>query len=96
MWWWWGNSGHLGGLGTLSGHKTQINLGDSSDPSTSKNQSPASAIIMLDKEVELQRNEYYSKGRYLRCSPHPELEEDVEDEQEDSENQTGSAWGWEG
>ncbi|KAM7068882.1 uncharacterized protein WM277_003635 [Molossus nigricans] len=63
---------------------TRNHILEDKDSSTSRNQSPASAIIMLDKEVELQRNEYYSKGRYLRCCPHPEPEEDVEDEQQDS------------
>lgn len=88
-----GHHGHLGILEAPGGRKTQSDWGDPSDSPTFRNQSPPSAIVVSDQEVDVQRKEYYSKGRYLRCSPHPELEEDPEDEpqQQASESWAGLA-----
>ncbi|NIG58957.1 hypothetical protein BU61_6211 [Pontoporia blainvillei] len=72
-------------LEVKGGHMTQIDLDDSSASPALRNQSPASSTaVVLEKEIDLRRKEYYSKARYLRCSPHPELEEDTEDEQTSS------------
>nr|XP_025720148.1 uncharacterized protein LOC112817280 isoform X3 [Callorhinus ursinus] len=62
------------------------------DSPTFRNRSPPSATIVSDQEIDLQRKEYYSKGRYLRCSPHPELEEDTEDEPEQQDTSANFNW----
>ncbi|XP_047562227.1 uncharacterized protein LOC125086802 isoform X5 [Lutra lutra] len=50
------------------------------------------ATVVWDQDIDQQRKEYYSKGRYLRCSPHPELEEDTEDEPEQRDSSAHFNW----
>ncbi|XP_058139606.1 uncharacterized protein [Dasypus novemcinctus] len=51
---------------------------------TCRNQPPATATTKSEKEMGHQRKEYYSKGRYLRSSSQPELEDDIDEELKDS------------
>nr|XP_036307664.1 uncharacterized protein LOC118726708 isoform X1 [Pipistrellus kuhlii] len=84
--------GLAGGAPNEIGLVTRNHIRETEDSLTFRNQSPASAKIMPDKEADVQRKEYYSKGRYLRCWPHPELKEDSEDEQPDSDSSSRLSW----
>ncbi|XP_057356935.1 protein phosphatase inhibitor 2-like [Manis pentadactyla] len=58
------------------------------------NQHSASTIITLEQKISQRHKDYDSKGRYLRCCPHPELDDDTEDEQiSESWNQSALAVG---
>ncbi|XP_059235482.1 uncharacterized protein LOC132003770 [Mustela nigripes] len=81
-----------GSLDAPGSWKTQRDWDDSSDPPTFRNPSLPSATVVWDQDVDQQRKEYYSKGRYLRCSPHPELEEDTEDEPEQRDSSADFNW----
>lgn len=68
-------------------------LGDFSDSATYRNQFPSASDSTMGEQTNLQRKEYYSKGRYLRSCSHPELGEDIEDEEQDSESWGGQPGG---
>ncbi|XP_041520584.1 uncharacterized protein LOC121456475 isoform X5 [Microtus oregoni] len=57
---------------------------------TYRNQFPSASDSTVGEQTNLQRKEYYSKGRYLRSCSHPELGEDIEDEEQDSSS--GLIW----
>ncbi|XP_058139600.1 uncharacterized protein [Dasypus novemcinctus] len=57
---------------------------EAKDSHTGRNQPPATATTKSEKEMGHQRKEYYSKGRYLRSSSQPELEDDIDEELKDS------------
>ncbi|XP_032178464.1 uncharacterized protein LOC116578352 isoform X5 [Mustela erminea] len=81
-----------GSLDAPGSWKTPHDWDDSSDTPTFRNPSLPSATVVWDQDVDQQRKEYYSKGRYLRCSPHPELEEDTEDEPEQRDSSADFNW----
>ncbi|XP_050018524.1 uncharacterized protein [Alexandromys fortis] len=60
------------------------------DSATYRNQFPSASDSTVGEQTNLQRKEYYSKGRYLRSCSHPELAEDIEDEEQDSSS--GLIW----
>ncbi|XP_038183399.1 uncharacterized protein LOC119812653 [Arvicola amphibius] len=60
------------------------------DSATSRNQFPSASDSTVGEQTNLQRKEYYSKGRYLRSCSRPELGEDIEDEEQDSSS--GLIW----
>ncbi|XP_036012873.1 protein phosphatase inhibitor 2-like isoform X2 [Mus musculus] len=57
---------------------------------TYRNQFPSASDSSMGQLANLQRKEYYSKGRYLRSGSRPELGEDIEDEEQDSPS--GLTW----
>ncbi|XP_052612550.1 uncharacterized protein LOC128121698 isoform X1 [Peromyscus californicus insignis] len=67
---------------------------DTNDSAAFRNQFPSASDSTLREQTALQRKEYYSKGRYLRSCSHPEIGEDIEDEEMSSESWEGQpAWG---
>ncbi|KAL1780324.1 phosphatase inhibitor 2-like isoform 2 [Sigmodon hispidus] len=57
---------------------------DSNDSSIYRSQFPSASASTMEEQSDLQRKEYYSQGRYLRSCSHPEIGEDIEDEEMDS------------
>ncbi|XP_076792601.1 uncharacterized protein LOC117711426 isoform X4 [Arvicanthis niloticus] len=60
------------------------------DSATCRNQCPSASDCTMGELANLQRKEYYSKGRYLRSCSHPELGEDINNEEQDSPS--GLTW----
>ncbi|KAK2497593.1 hypothetical protein MC885_009093 [Smutsia gigantea] len=60
---------------------TRNHIQEAKDSPAFINQHSASTIITLEQKIGQRHKDYDSKGRYLRCCPHPELEDDTEDEQ---------------
>lgn len=76
----------LGLAGRAGGHRLKTDWGAFSDSATYRNhQFPSASASTMGQLANLQRKEYYSKGRYLRSSSRPELGEDIEDDEQDCE-----------
>lgn len=69
-------------IGIAADHRLKNVWGDFSDSATCRPQFPSASDSTIGERADLQRKEYYNQGLYLRSCSHPELEEDVEDEQD--------------
>ncbi|CAH6786077.1 2810408A11Rik [Phodopus roborovskii] len=83
------DKGWAGRLATGVKNETVL-VTDSNDSATYRNQFPSASDSTMREQNDLQRKEYYSKGRYLRSCSHPEIGEDREDEEQDSSS--GLTW----
>ncbi|XP_034362952.1 uncharacterized protein LOC117711426 isoform X7 [Arvicanthis niloticus] len=69
---------------------TDSHVLNTNDSATCRNQCPSASDCTMGELANLQRKEYYSKGRYLRSCSHPELGEDINNEEQDSPS--GLTW----
>ncbi|OBS70358.1 hypothetical protein A6R68_01082 [Neotoma lepida] len=60
---------------------TDSHVLDTNDSTTFRSQFPSASDTTRREQSDLQRKEYHSKGRYLRSCSHPEIGQNIEDDE---------------